>query len=175
MSLAALVVELSANTAKFQSDMGKAVHMAERGAFAIKSAFAALGIGLGVAAILNFSKSVVSAAAALDDMSEKTGATVEELSRLEQVARIGGHQMETVEMSLVRLSKAINGTEEDSKGAGKALAALGLSADTLRNQDTAVAMRAIAIELNKFADGSGKTALAMDLLGKSGAQALPFL
>jgi hypothetical protein len=41
--------------------------------------------------------------------------------------------------------------------------------------DTAEAMLKIAKALDQFRDGSGKTAAAMALLGKAGAEALPFL
>ncbi len=135
----------------------------------------ALGVGIGFSAIISGFKGMVDAAAKLDDMSEKTGAAVEELSKLEQVARIGGHSLDGVEGVLIRLSKALHGTDEESKGAGKALAALGLSAEELRKKDTAEALRIVAERLNQYRDGAGKTALAIDLLGRSGAQALPFL
>jgi hypothetical protein len=173
---------MSANMAKLSQDLhqaqtmvGGVVKSMETALSGLQRAFGALGIGLGAGAFVSLIKGSIDAAAGLDDIAEKTGAAVEELSKLEQVARIGGHSMEIAGSALIRLSKALHGSDEEAKGAGKALAALGLSADALRGKDTAEALRIVAVELNKYADGSGKSALALDLLGKSGAQALPFL
>ncbi|MDZ4253208.1 MAG: hypothetical protein U1A72_11640, partial [Sulfuritalea sp.] len=100
---------------------------------------------------------------------------VAELSKLTQQARISGVDMGTVEMALVRLSKGMHGTKEESEKATRALEALGLKAADLKNMDTAKQLQIVAGAMNKFGDSSGKTALAMDLLGKSGAKVLPFL
>lgn len=143
---------------------------------AARSAFVGLfGATVGAAGFGALIKNSISAAAQLDDLAEKTGASVEELSKLSQVARIGGIDIATVEQSLIRLAKAIAGADDEAKGAGAAFAALGLRAEELRGKDTAEAMRIVAESLNKFKDGADKTALSLALLGKSGAEALPFL
>lgn len=169
------IARLSSDMQKAQSVVGGAMRNVESAVSKAQRALGGLGVGVGFGAMVAGFKSMVDAAAQLDDISERTGAAVAELSKLEQVARIGGHSIEGVEGALIRLSKALHGTDEEAKGAGKALAALGLSADALRNKDTAEALKIVAVELDKYRDGSGKTALALDLLGKSGAQALPFL
>lgn len=117
----------------------------------------------------------ISAAAAMDDLAEKTGASVENLSGLARVAKISGIDLGTVETGLIRLSKALAGADEESKGAGHALAAIGLEAEKLREQDPAQSLKEVADALGEYADGAGKTALALDLFGKSGAQLLPLL
>lgn len=128
----------------------------------------------GLAAVRAFN-SFVEGAAAMDDLSEKTGASVEKLSALAGVAKISGVSLDVVEGSLIRLAKGLAGADEESKGAGNALAALGLKAEELKGLDTADALKIVAERLNEYKDGAGKTALAIDLLGKSGAQALPYL
>lgn len=117
----------------------------------------------------------ISMAAGLDDMAERTGASVEALSGLARVAKISGVDLGTVEHGLIRLTKALSDGDEESKGAGKALAFLGLEAEKLRGMDTAAAMLEVAKALDQYADGSGKTALAIALLGKNGAALLPYL
>ena len=114
-------------------------------------------------------------AASLDDMAERTGASVENLSALVGVAKIGGHDLGTMEQGLQKLAKALHSTGEETKGAGKALSAIGLSLDELSDLDTADAMLRVAQALGEFENGSAKTAVAIALLGKSGAQMLPFL
>ena len=160
----------------------QAVESARNGFEGLKSSAGALqGILAGAAAALagltvvgQFNK-FVEGAAALDDLAEKTGASVEKLSALAGVAKISGVSLDVVEGSLIRLAKGLAGADEESKGAGNALAVLGLKAEELKKLDTADALKIVADRLNEYKDGAGKTALAIDLLGKSGAQALPYL
>nr|MBP9229477.1 hypothetical protein [Azonexus sp.] len=147
----------------------------EKTAIGLGPIFAGLGAALTVGAFTQTIANTIKFAAALDDMAEATGASVENLSALASVARIGGHDLGLVESSLQKLAKALHGTGEESEGAAAALEALGLSADELRNKDTAEAMLDVAKALDQFKDGSGKTAVAIALLGKNGAQLLPFL
>ncbi|NJD24074.1 MAG: phage tail tape measure protein [Betaproteobacteria bacterium] len=144
----------------------------------------AIGLGpifSGLTALLSFSafkegiENTIKFAAALDDMAERTGASVENLSALAGVAKIGGHELASVEAGMQKLAKALHLTDDETKGAGKALAALGLSIEDLRSKDTAEAMLEVARALDQFRDGSGKTAAAIAILGKNGAQLLPFL
>lgn len=180
-SLGSLVVSLGLNAAEFTSGLSRAEFESQRAMRKIKDDFDAIGKAIGIAAVaagafaVKMGSDFVAAAADLDDMAEKTGASVEELSKLSQQAHISGTSIETLETTLVQLSKHLQGSGEESKNTTRALAALGLEASQLKNLDTAEALRIVAVELNKFADGSGKAALAIDLLGKSGAQALPFL
>jgi hypothetical protein len=132
---------------------------------------AALSAGEFAGAINN----AIKFAASLDDMAERTGASVESLSALARVAKIGGHDLAVVEMAAIRLAKGLAGADEEAKGAGHALEALGLKAEDFTNMDTGEQLKLLADRLATFKDGAGKTALIMDLLGRSGAQALPFL
>lgn len=147
----------------------------EKSAIGLGPIFAGLGAALTFGAFANTINNTLKFAAALDDMSEATGASVENLSALSGVAKIGGHDLGMVETSLQKLAKALHGTGEETKGASAALEAIGLSAAELRGMDTAEALLAVSKALDQFQDGSGKAAVAIALLGKSGANALPFL
>ena len=147
----------------------------EKTAIGLGPIFAGLGAALTAGAFTQTIANTIKFAAALDDMAEATGASVENLSALAGVAKIGGHDLGLVESSLQKLAKALHGTGEESKGAASALEALGLSAEELRGKDTAEAMLDVAKALDQFKDGSGKTAVAIALLGKNGAALLPFL
>lgn len=135
----------------------------------------ALATAFGAVSFTGVLKESISFAAALDDMSEKTGASVENLSALAHVAKISGTDLGVVEQSLIKLAKGLAGVGDESKGAARALKAIGLSQADLKGKDTAEALQIVAVALSKYEDGAGKTALAIDLLGKSGAQALPYL
>ena len=129
----------------------------------------------GGAALTKLVTDTIHWAAALDDLAEKTGASVESLGGLAKVASISGTSIETVETGLIRLAKALAGADEEAKGAGRALEALSLDPAKLRAMDSAEALKAVAERLGEYRDGVGKTALAQDLFGKSGAQMLPYL
>lgn len=113
----------------------------------------------------------------LDDMAQKTGASVESLSRLQKVAAVFGADFGTVGSALANLNKGLAGTDDESSKTRKALAFLGLSA-----RDSAGKLREpgdlmidIAKRLQGYKDGAGKAALANDLFKKSGVELLPYL
>lgn len=65
--------------------------------------------------------------------------------------------------------------DDAGKDASRAIAAIGLDADKLRKQSPDQALRSIAVAFSGYADGAGKSAAAMALMGKEGARMLPFL
>jgi hypothetical protein len=73
------------------------------------------------------------------------------------------------------LSKALFTQNEDSKGAAAAIRALGLDFEKFKNLTPDQQMYEVAKALDRFQDGSEKSAAAMLLFGKQGAQLLPFL
>ena len=188
-NLGSLVVSLEANIARFEADLSKAEAVA-KGAFdriakagdiaasatkAIGLAIIGISAGVGLNTLVSKFQSVTQSLDDLKDMSEKTGASVENLSAIAGVAKIVDQSMDLVESGITRLSKSLAGADEEAKGAGKALADLGLSAEKLRRMDSAAAYKEIADRLAEYRDGMGKTALVQDIFGKSGAQQLPIL
>lgn len=117
----------------------------------------------------------ISGMAGLKDAAESTGSSVENLSALKAVAKVGGRDFEQIEAAIAKLNKALHGTDDESKGAGKALAALGLDLQKLREMDPAEAFVEIARAQEKFADGGGKTAAMMAILGKTAAALIPYM
>lgn len=191
-SLGSLNADLSAEIAQFLGAMDRAAYASEKTGEKIEKSFKAANDSLNrlvvrsVAAFASFKtfdalKSIfddaVKTTAALDDMAEKTGASVEQLSALVTVSKVGGHDIGILEQAMTKLAKGISSTSEETKGASSALAFLGVKATDsngkLRN--TGDLMEDIAKALNGYADGTGKAAIAQDLFGKSGAQLLPFL
>ena len=186
--IGSLVVKLAAETAEFQADLGKSARLLDKHASEMKaslqsvanvakSAFA-LAIGVtSVTAIKEFVLQTLEAAAALQGLSEQSGASVEALSGFQAVATISHTTLENIGGSLTKLAKGMAGVDDETAGATKALQFLGIDAkDAAGNlRDPAVVMNDIAMKLAEFEDGAGKTAIAMELFGKSGAGMLPFL
>jgi len=143
----------------------------------VKNALAAVGLTVGVGAMLKLYADVLKATAALDDMSEMTGASVENLSKLQTVAKIGGRDFEFVGESIGKMIKGLKGADEEGQNAGKAMEFLGIkvknSDGTFR--DTAVITTEVAKALDKYADSGNKVALVQDIYGKGAQRMLPYL
>lgn len=184
--LGSLTLEVAANVARFQSDMGRMARIAENNASQMQRAFDVVGtslkaLGAGFAIGLTIDKvkgnieSVVKSAAGLQQMAERTGATVEGLSGLASAAKLSGTDTDALAGGLQKLSKAM----VDAQGGGKlttaAFGAIGMSVKDLKGQTPDQTFYDIAMRLVQYADGAEKTALAQALLGKSGANLLPVM
>jgi hypothetical protein len=115
--------------------------------------------------------------AALDDLAQKTGASVEALSRLQQVGQAFGQDFAPIDSAITKLGKSMAAADEDSSKVHRALKALGISAkDAAGNlRDPAEVFIDISKNLQGYEDGAAKAALVTDALGKSGADLMPFL
>jgi hypothetical protein len=113
--------------------------------------------------------------AALHDLSIQTGASVEQFSALVSVGKLTGTTGDEIAGMMNKLAKNMAVANEESKGTGQAIAALGLNFNDFNAMSPDEKLVTLAGAMNGFADGSDKSAVAMTLLGKSGAQALPFL
>lgn len=186
--IGSLVVKLAAETSEFQADLGRSARLLDKHASEMKASLesvanvakTAFAVAVGVtsvAAIRDFIAQTIEAASALQGLAEQSGASVEALSGFAPVATISGTSLENIGGSLAKLSKGLAGIDEETAGATKALKFLGITAkDSSGNlRDPAEVMNDIALKLAEFEDGAGKTAIAIELFGKSGASMIPFL
>lgn len=186
--IGSLVVKLAAETADFREDLGKSARLLEKHADGMRSSLErvaevakttfAIAVGVeSVGALKELFAHTLETVAALQDFAEQTGASAVALSGFAPVATISGVAMEQISVGLTKLSKGLAGVDDETKGASQALAYLGIRAkDSGGNlRDPAEVMNEIALKLSDFEDGAGKTAIALELFGKSGATLLPFL
>ena len=188
-SIGSMLVSIEANTAKWTSDMALVERTAKQGfdnisRYGNMAASAARGIGLaivgisagvGLSTLVDKFESVTKSLARMKETAERTGASVENLSGLSTIAQIGGRDFDAVEASIQKMNKALHGSDDEAKGAGHALAALGLDIKDLEQMDPAAAFMAIARAQETFADSGGKSAAMMAILGKTGAAQIPLL
>lgn len=118
---------------------------------------------------------MVKKAGDFQDMAEKTGDTAENIASLAVAAGTAGTSMDSVVGASQKLTKGLTGVDDESKAAGAALSALGLNIEEFKKFKPADQFEAVGKSLNSFQDGAEKTAVAMALFGKSGAELLPFL
>lgn len=142
----------------------------QSGFSSLNAAAGALGAAFSVSVVAAWAKETIAAASSLDDLADATGSTVESLSKLSNIAKVSGADFGTIDQAIKKLAVGLAGTDEESGRAGKALAALGISA-----RDPAQAMLEIAKRFEEFRDGPEKAALAVAIFGKAGASLLPIL
>jgi hypothetical protein len=137
-------------------------------------ALGALVPAVSVAGLAAMAKGAIDTADNLAKMSAKTGVSVEQLSKFKQAADLGGTSIEAVTGAMLKLNK---GLAEGSGPASKALNTLGISATDASGKlkSTDKIMLEVADKFKAMPDGAEKSALAMQLFGKSGAEMIPML
>ncbi|MBP9032321.1 MAG: phage tail tape measure protein [Pseudomonadales bacterium] len=120
-------------------------------------------------------KAFVDTGDALDEMSARTGVSVETLSELGWAADLAGADLETLETGLRKMQKVVTEAATGSASATEALARLGLSVTDLVNLNPEQQFKLIADRLSKVQDPTLRAALAMEVFGKSGTRLLPLL
>lgn len=182
-SLGTLTLDLVAKIGGYEQGLDKAEREAKKRAAAIEKAFdqAATGIGVamgaalaGITAAFAGFQSAIQAVGDFQDLAEKTGASAEGLASLALAAGVAGNSMDEVAAASIKLTKNLTGVDDDSKAAGAAIKALGLDLQDFKKLAPEDQMDEVAKALGRFEDGAGKTAVALDLFGKSGADLLPF-
>jgi len=138
-------------------------------------ALAGLGAGVGLSVLKDKFDEIISSAANLKDVAERTGSTVENMGALSRAANLTNNDFGEVEKAIIKMNKALAGSDDASKGAAHALEAIGLSSKELRQLDPAEAFKRISTAMAGFEEGAGKVAVAMDIFGKNGAQVIPFM
>src|ERR1700741_4371658 len=103
-----------------------------------------------LAAFAGATKMFTDVGAGLDDMSARTGVTVESLSALEYAANQSGASLQAVEKATMGMAKQLLAAQNGSTGAISNLAQLGLTIEQLRNmrpdeQFTLIADRLAAV------------------------------
>jgi hypothetical protein len=176
-----LVVRLSAETAQFTQALDKATYQTQKNFQTMQSSAktlaGALGVYLSADAFAGFIKGQINAMDALNDMSERTGVAVEELSKLSYAAKLSDVTIEQLQGGLTKLNKGIAETANGTGEAQKAFSAMGIS---VKNADGSLknssqVLNDVADRFVTYQDGANKSALAIQLFGKSGAELIPLL
>lgn len=180
MPLATLSIDLVAKLANLERDMGKAAQIAEKNAKRMESAFsgvkeslASIGAGLTVGAFGAMVRNVADVGDQLQKLSTKTGAAVEELSKLQYAASLSDLSNEDLGASLIKLNKVMGEAANGSKQATEALARFGIAPDSSM---TAIdAFKQIADRVKATGDETKIASGLNDVFGKSFASLIPLL
>lgn len=178
-TIGALRVVLGADTASFEDGLKAAegrlssfaANMGKFGAIAGTAIGAAL-VGVGVAI-----QHAIDQADELGKAAQKIGVPIEQLSKLKYAADLSGLSLDDLSTGLGKLAKNMSLAAGGSDQAQKGFDAIGVSVrgagGELRPVSDVVAD--IAGKFENMKDGAGKTALAMEVFGKSGKDLIPLL
>lgn len=143
----------------------------------VKSTLGALGVTVGAGAILNIYHDALKSIAALDDMAEATGASVEGLSAIQRVAKVGSHDFEGLTAQIGKMLKGLKEGSTEGGNSARALEYLGIKTRDANGEfrDTAQILIELAEKLDKYRDSGDKVVLINDALGKGAERYLPLL
>ena len=163
-----VTVDFNANIARFTgaidkatNDLNKFQSNAQRISSNIGSAFASLGVGLGVGAFTAFIKSSIDAQDHLNDLSKTTRLSVETLAGLSSLAKKSGTDVDG-------LAKAINKLAVEMGKSPEKFKALGITA-----KDPLQAFGQLADVMNSIDDPQKRAAVGAEALSKSWQDAAP--
>lgn len=175
-----LRISLGLDSAQFQTGLKNAQTGLQRFAGFAKTAGLAIGTALlaagGVVAVAM--KGIIDEADKMSKLSQSLGVPIEELSKLAYAAQLADVDIDALSKGLKRLSAGMLDSTESATGpAARAFAMLGVSATDASGKlrPANQVLEALADRFAKLEDGPAKTAIAMRLFGKSGADMIPLL
>lgn len=140
-------------------------------------------IKAGLSKLVEFGKEVVEQVNAVSefgehvrDLAQTTGLTTDSLQRLGKAAANEGIGMDEFGHSMVILSRTMASAKEGSEESAKAFSKIGVSISKggkLRSAGDV--FKDLSDKIAKMPDGAEKTALALKLMGRSGAEMIPVL
>lgn len=179
-TIGALRVVLGADTAELDRGLKAATASVSAFGKTLSGAFSyfAPSINSMVNALGGQVKATIDAADHLNKMSQSTGLSTEELSKLKYAADLSDISTESLGKSMGKLSKAmLSAATDGAGGAAQAFNAMGVAVKnndgTLRSQNDV--LLDVAAKFSGYTDGAAKSALAITLFGKAGAGMIPLL
>lgn len=134
--------------------------------------------GLGTALVAPLAASVQSFAtngAAIDDMAQRTGLTSDSVQELSHVAEMSATNIEALEKGLLKMQRTIVEAGDGTLEARKALNDMGTSFKDLKGLSPDQQLEKMADGLAKIKDPAARTAAAVAIFGKAGAELIPLL
>lgn len=177
--IGALRVNLGLDSAQFVKGAANAQTTMQKMSLKMIAAGAAITAAVGGAAfeMVKLARNAINVADEISKSAVKIGIGTEELSRLRYAADLSGVSFEQLEKGLLILNRNMAGIGGESKKVSEAFAMMGIetrNADGSLKSSTEV-LKAMADVFKTMPDGAQKSALAMAVLGKSGADMIPLI
>jgi len=175
-SLGTLTIDLNAKTANLQSDLGQAARLLGQ----LKTSAIATGVATGEALYDGIKEGLDKVKEALTQSFEsfdqyskdaqKVGIDTTQFSKLAYAANLSDLSVDDLTSTLIKFDKSQAAANSGNKTMAANFAALGIT-----TKDPIEGLNQLADLFHNLPDSADKTGLAIALLGKSGAQAIPFL
>jgi len=130
----------------------------------------ALGIGLGITALIGFGKEVVNTVGQLNDLADQTGLSAQTLSGLRVEVRDAGVEIAQFAKGILFAQKSLGDMEGLGKEVAEALTAIGLSAREMASATPDEFLQRVAEGLSKIPNQIDRVAVATKIFGRSGAE-----
>ena len=136
---------------------------------------AALGGGvLSLAGSMSGMRGAITMAGDLNDLSMRVGATAGQLAVLRQAFDDTGVGADSAGTLLNIMQRNLSAVDAKGNAANRGVKALGLNLDAMSKMGTVEQFNAIGAQIMRIADPAQRTATAMEIFGRSGAQALQY-
>jgi hypothetical protein len=112
---------------------------------------------------------------ALDDMSQRTGVSVEALSQLEYATQQSATSMASLQTALIKMGSFLTAVKDGSAEANRTLSQLGLTAAQFQNMPADEQLRLFADAISRVPPGAQQSVAAMKVFGKGAVDLLPML
>ena len=174
-------ISLAAMTGAFETDMNRASKTAQKQMRDIERQAKRVGVAVGAAfaamsaAVAAGVKSAINTADELGKMAQRTGLSVEALSRLEVAASQSDTSLESLQKAMVNLGRAQLDARKGTQDQVALFKALGIELTDLERLSPDQLLKRIADAFQATADSPEKAAVAMKLFGRAGADLIPLL
>ncbi len=178
-SLGAFSVDVLANIAQFESDLGRANRIAQREAEKMKQAFTKaaglIGVGFSAAAFTGWIKGAVDAQDKADELAQKVGITTAQMSKLQIAARFSATDVDGLGKAMQKMSQNAAEAATGSKEQAAAFSQVGVAVTDANGKvrDGFDIFTDVAEKFAGYEGGVNKTALAVKLFGRAGADLIP--
>jgi hypothetical protein len=152
---------------KLKTGMRSVVSAGAKVGLGIASGFAAAG-----AVLTAISVKVLNLADDLGKTADRLGVTTEELSAFRHQMELAGASTKEADTIMKFMQRSLSDAAEGTGEATAALEKLGLNAEELKSQAPTVALENITRALEGVESSADKTAIAMDIFGRSGDRIL---
>ncbi len=181
MSLSKLSIDLSANIAKFESDMGRAARISQKrtkqmkrdakiAGRAISAAF--VGVGVAMAAMV---KRTTAVADQMQKLSLRTGISTKALSEYKHATELSGLSFEQWTNGVKRMQRALSDADVGLSTQVRAFDRLGISVDELMKLEPDQQFEAIAEAMSGMESATLKSATAQEIFGRAGTEMLSMM
>ena len=158
-----------------QSFSGKVGDMAKGfSAFAIPIAGVAAAFFGARGAVAAFN-SAIDLGGSLDDLTKRTGMAAGEILVLQEAFKLGGSSADAVGPTIDKLRRSIVAAGEGSGAQAAAFSRLGINLEQIKSATPTEQLETVSRALKNVSNDTDRSALAMDIFGKSGGALLPLL